>query len=380
MAIVSCINHKACAGANDYAVIRLRNHGVELSQLPKLPTTMEEIKKSLDVVISTIASLTIIIAKLCNSICFEKDESDSTRPKTRRTRMIELIADRIIYRFLSCVVAFDNICKTISGRKERGKIIYCISDFYRTNLSLLHKISEKQSKRVVSYPRTARPGSSSTRRRVDTSEFTANKQLGRILAGIVFNIDWNPESITHGELLEGIQYSIINHAGRVLSVALFGEVVSDSKLPGHITQASTIEQLLQNTPHKSETRYIIQILHNARGGVQRRTEFANILNARTPTTTNEVMDRALLSEAAVDLVGKANAILKNTLVKSVLDFDAGERLHIPAAEVDDVDRLCKDDNYGLYGASWFIGKMWELVGWDLSKIEFEDADEKASAT
>lgn len=280
--------------------------------------------------------------------------------------MIEDVTDRVILTFLSCMGTFDNICKTITGRKdESGKIIYHILDFYRTNLGLLARLAAQQtngdpdahSRRVL------RSSSNSKRRRIDSHEYTANKLLGRVLTCIVFNINWKETLPAHGELLEGILYTIIHHAGRVLSVAMFGEVVADSDLIGHITKSTSLDQLLSNVTNKSENRYIIQILHSALGGVSKKTLFVNVLQARKA-------DKHARASAS-DLIGKARTILQNTLVKAMSAVDVGEQLEEPVTLVDDVDRRSKDDDFGIYGASWYVGKMWDLIGWDVSTFEEE---------
>jgi hypothetical protein len=265
--------------------------------------------------------------------------------------------------FLSCFRALDELCRTILGRNKKATLVYQMVMFFNKALNLLHTISTLQVESEAvddnRRPRHKRP-------RVEEGEYAVNKYLAKTLAATVYALEWKVHQPGHSDLLEGILFSVLEHTGRLVSEAIFAEHVAISKNPGNITEANEVP--VRNGAAKFESRYVVQVLHAALGGSNKKELVAQVL--ATGKTNVDVQTRfggsTGLSTLKGELLTKAKALIQSTLLKSVVGGAEPETLKLPPAPTEDEAMLAGESpGSDIYGSDWLVETVWALIGWDL---------------
>lgn len=273
--------------------------------------------------------------------------------------VLKHITDQVVVAFLSCFRALEVMCETIVGRNQKGSIIMQMSMFFRRSLQTLHAMSILQIKQEsTNYEREGL----STHAQDKDIEYAASKYLTKALSTIIYNIDWQINVPLHSELLEAIEYEIIHRVSVLLSIVWFDEHVANSNHLGNTTKGSTEPSSAhENIVSKNELRYIIDILFNALGGAGKRDLFARVIMSGK-------------SDTAGDLLKKAKRLLVNTLEKTGFGRDIGQTLLSPATSGDLPQPLVTTVTER-YSSDWYVEKVWELIGWDVTT----DDDDMARA-
>ncbi len=201
------------------------------------------------------------------------------------------------------------------------------------------------------------------RPKVEEKEYAVNKYLTKMLASLAYSLEWKVGQPGHCELLEGILFSTIEHIGRLVSEVVFGEHVATSDNPGNITKSAHVAP---KAPARSEARYIVQVLHAALGGTDRKSLVSQILaDKQTALGAYKTASSGGLPGNLL-LLSKVKRLLQSTLMKSTVGGEELETLRLPAPPQ---ERMEVQNVVGIgaekYGSDWLIETVWALIGWDL---------------
>jgi len=278
----------------------------------------------------------------------------------RMLNLLQKVVNQIGLSFLACFVAFNELCRTIPGRAKKSELVFQLVMFFNKTLDFLKKLCSLQEEHeIIQRDRRQRD----KRPRIGEEEYAVNKYLTKMLASIAYSLEWKVGQPGHCELLEGILFSTIEHIGRLVSEVVFGEHVASSDNPGNITKSAHVAP---KAPGRSEARYIVQVLHAALGGTDRKYLVSQILaDKQTILRASETPSSEGLSENLL-LLSKVKRLLQSTLMKSTIGGEELETLKLPAppeerTEVRNVARIQAEK----YGSDWLIETVWALIGWDL---------------
>ncbi len=275
--------------------------------------------------------------------------------------LLQHVLDQVGLSFLACFNALHELCRSIYGRTKKPEIIYQLVMFFKKSLLLLHTVFKQQAESEAIH-RHLREKSA----RQDVREYTVNKCLVKIIISILFAIAWDVHQPGHSEILEGVLFCILDHVGRLVSEATFGEHVSASDNPGNITKSAAGPQV--NEVSKIQARYMVQILHAALGGSSRRELVAKVLAAGK--TNENATPRNFPSSGpgllASDLLSKPKLLLRSTMMQSAVGGLNQESLGLPSPPTEEtILRDEEEENMEEYGADWLIETIWAMIGWDL---------------
>ncbi|KAH7419319.1 hypothetical protein BKA64DRAFT_634012 [Cadophora sp. MPI-SDFR-AT-0126] len=196
------------------------------------------------------------------------------------------------------------------------------------------------------------------RQKMGHVEYAVNKCLTHTLVSIVKKLDWQVGHAGHSDILEGVLFLVIQHTGRLISDLVFGEHVAASDNPGNIS--NNPKPPTSGVP-RPESRYMVQILHGALGGTERKELVIEVLSRSTsPGVTSSSG-----SMTTGDLLQKAKKLLQGTLLKSILGGPELESLRLPrlSTEISSVDDTRSDGDK--HGKEWLLEAIWGLIGWDM---------------
>lgn len=261
--------------------------------------------------------------------------------------------------FLACLIAIEDLCRTIPGRAKKAEIVYRLVMIFKQGLALLQTVSDDQA----AHEATAQGHSTRHKRqRTVVGEYLVSKYLAKALATIAQNAQWKVQQPAHTEILEGLLFSILEHTGRLVSEAVFGEHIATSDLPGNITQNSS--PVVRGFV-RPETRYIVQVLHATTGAGNRSGLVTQMLAAgKTPLNAQSRTINGNSPDVFGDLLSKTKKLLQSTLVKSAVGGPDLESLRLPTPPLDMSD-VAQEDGVEKYGKDWLIEMVWGLVGWDI---------------
>ncbi|KAE8444895.1 hypothetical protein EG329_014143 [Mollisiaceae sp. DMI_Dod_QoI] len=272
---------------------------------------------------------------------------------------LQRVMNQITLAFLTCLTSVDNLCQTIPGRTKKAEIVYRIVMIFKHGLGLLQTINHDQATHETM---CQGQGPRTKRQRTEQPEFLVNMHLTNALATIAHNAQWKITQPAHSEILEGLLFSILEHTGRLVSEAVFGEPVADSDHAGNITEDG--EKVVQDFV-KPEARYIVQVLHAMTSDRQRSNLISEMLTVgkMSRNAPPGVME-SNPPDLSGDLLSKAKKILQSTLVKGAVGGAELEslRLPIPPKEMTDVGT---GSGIRKYGKDWLIEMVWGLIGWDM---------------
>jgi hypothetical protein len=264
--------------------------------------------------------------------------------------------------FLSCSRAMNELCTTIPGRTRMPVTVYRMVMFFKKALCLLHNLASLQATSET-IPETQRP--IQKRSRIEEREYVVTKSLANSLASIAYSIEWKPGQSGHSNLLEGILFCILEHTGRLVSEAVFSEHVAVSDNPGNI---SKVDDSIPSRSVRHESRYLVQILRAAMGGLNKKEVIAQALaaNSSTSSMNGPLVGSTISSTLSADLLSKAKKLLQSTLVKAAVGGTDLESLRLPTPPIEEIDVPVEvDDPVEKYGSEWLIQSVWGLVGWDM---------------
>ena len=240
-----------------------------------------------------------------------------------------------------CFDALNELSRTIPGRQKRPALMYHLATFFDHVLKHLHNISTAQfnNEEQPPYKERCRGKRQKIVRREE--EFAVNKYSAQMLVSILQNIKWETNTPSHQEVFEGIMYSVLNHTGRLLSLAVFEEHVAASKLPGNITTRKDSDPPFSDD-RKYESRYLIEVLR-------------------------AVMDvhNDLSRGQKPNLVRQAEKRIQATLINGAIGGLA-DTLKQPIVPEGALHMADENSTIEQYGSEWLVEKVWTLVGWNLN--------------
>ncbi|KAG0648961.1 hypothetical protein D0Z07_4820 [Hyphodiscus hymeniophilus] len=331
--------------------IRIGRHRRELEKT----TRDSEIPEQLDNLLSTACKLLNLLDESL-SVCLAPLPQLKCNDESRKVLLLQQMMHQITLAYMAAFEALNELAKTIPGRRKRFGVSNKLITFFCTALNHLHRGSTLQANGEYNQ----KDGPRIKRARMEVGEFAVNRYLSKTLIQIC-QIDWKPGLLGHGEILEGILCSVLNHTGQLLSHVVFKEHVADSDRPGNISMERPSSPMVAKD---FEFRYIIPILHAALGGNSRKDVVAKVL------AENQLGmgTAAVLNGHTLSMVKRR---MQEQLIKSAVGSDAeGLKLPIPPedAEVysDGVSLENKDES------EWFLEAVWALVGWELA-VERENS-------
>lgn len=307
----------------------------------------------------TICTLALLETSL--SDCFLPFKFFKLVEREKRTlNLLQKVVNQIGLSFLACFVAFNELCRTIPGRAKKSELIFQLVMFFTKTLEFLKMLCGLQEEHeIIQRDRRQRD----KRPKVEEKEYAVNKYLTKMLASLAYSLEWKVGQPGHCELLEGILFSTIEHIGRLVSEVVFGEHVATSDNPGNITKSAHVAP---KAPARSEARYIVQVLHAALGGTDRKSLVSQILaDKQTALGAYKTASSGGLPGNLL-LLSKVKRLLQSTLMKSTVGGEELETLRLPAPPQ---ERMEVQNVVGIgaekYGSDWLIETVWALIGWDL---------------
>jgi hypothetical protein len=291
--------------------------------------------------------LTLLEASLVDC-CTPLRLVSSTNVNSRILKVFEHFMHQLSLGYQLCFDSLNEICKTMLGRTKKNDIIYRMSGFVQKAIAFLHDISLAQEYKESKAPR--RQSSNGH----DGIEYIVNKNLANAIASMLAGLEWEVGKPGHSELLEGILYTILQHTGKLVSVAVFNEHVASSEKEGKVTEKT---QRAEVCTAKFESRYIIQILYTAIGGATRTELISQVLAAGRPNMSKD---------GKGDLVSKARKLLQSTLINNSTSGVSMETLRLPPPPSEDTavpDAV--HHSVEKYSPEWLVEMAWALVGWDM---------------
>ncbi|EXJ84466.1 hypothetical protein A1O3_05134 [Capronia epimyces CBS 606.96] len=195
------------------------------------------------------------------------------------------------------------------------------------------------------------------------------ESLTRTLVRMITDLD--ASNTNHCEILEGILCAFFDHAGSSLSLLIFGDSKQKHKsstgvLPprglldvAHLDLEAAMGSATLEGPYLVFIlRKSIEFLHHS---TKRMSEDSLLLfSVQKPDTTHPGRLRRLVEET-----------LQNTLLRGVYGddddtfYNALRRDEGADEDGDDVAKMMEDIRPDEDGAEWFIGQLWEHLGWDI---------------
>ncbi|KIX08279.1 uncharacterized protein Z518_02935 [Rhinocladiella mackenziei CBS 650.93] len=256
------------------------------------------------------------------------------------------------------------------------QILPGLSDIVRIFQSLLGHLHKLSLDEFVRQEREARSKKNRARRRASaikraspktTVENSAqNARICRMLVKMVTMLDLSHN--THCELLEGILCTLLDHIGSALSLVVFTDPNRRDRPgilpPSGLLDVAHIDSVTAIGTVQIEGPYLIWVLH----------QILEFLYAKTKCMSEQ--SRFIFSlqsqnrNRGKNLRKLIEDTLQNTLLRAVFG-DEDDKFHNALRRNDDD---CEKDLTELLqelgetdqdSAEWFIGKLWEHLGWDI---------------
>jgi hypothetical protein len=338
--------------------MRIGRYCRNLDNITKGPDNSNQIDDLVKNCNQILSLLDTALSDCCLPLSLLKSDSEDTQS----LKLFQLVMKQVVLSYVSCFEALNVLCRTIPGRKKKSDIVYHMVMLFSRALNCIHTVSILQAEHEM----TRDSGRlHQKRRRIEEGEYAINMYLARALAWITQNLEWKVGQPGHGELLEGILFSVLDHTGRLLSNSVFQEHVANVETAGNIS--SRMPASVTKTT-KLESRYIIQVLHSTIGGSNRKELVAQVLmanNLRKVNIHKSLENPAGSAALGGDLLSKAKFLIQSTLVKSTVGGLGLDSLKLPTPPEEPLSHLIAASDLELYGPDWLIESVWALIGWDL---------------
>jgi hypothetical protein len=283
--------------------------------------------------------------------------------------LVEDTMQQIRKCYLLCFKALDHLCRDIAGRKCRNSLVYYLVTFFNKSLDRLHDMCIMQAEYEVAEDWASEEENARVED-VAGQNYALNYHLSQNLGLILPYVDWKVGQPGHSDVLEGILFSMLDHAGRLVSEAVFGENVAESEAVGRIAVRDTVETKVTKVAVKLESRHLVLILNGALANSAQKQLIAEVLAGVSTATGNLAVTHPLaLTCLTGDLLVRAKKRLQATLVKSIVgESQAAEfvdALKLPEAPNEEVLPSIEPPQAGEHGPEWLIESVWSLVGWDM---------------
>jgi hypothetical protein len=234
--------------------------------------------------------------------------------------------------YRACFQTLDRSQRSIVGRnsKATANIPYLLCSFFNNILDYLHNFC----KNLAEGHRSQEASS------VEGTQFVVPKLIAQMLISIIRDTEWKAERSTHRDILEGVISAIVDHAGILLSLSIFGENIGGSNLPGNISNETEIGNHSDLISY--ESRYLIPILSAA----------LDAEKEKRMITLGGVREKAM---------EKVKRALTNSTIGTNLST-----LKMPAKQMDEEPLSMPElPGHRTYSSEWLVESLWALVGWEV---------------
>lgn len=242
---------------------------------------------------------------------------------------------------------------------------------FRVILSRLHSSAQDvvaQRKETPDTPDT--PVQSSQERlggdeNIWVDEFKECKSPSKMLTRMVLRLDLSQNA--HCGALEGFLCALLDHIGSLLSLLVFSNIDHESRSDIGILPPKG----LLSTPHsnlevaiecaKIEGPYVISVLREATDFLKKNIK---VMSERSLLlfTTQKMADDKGLRHATEEKLQKT--LLRGVFGDDDATFSGGLCRHDHLIEPD-IESLMKEMSPDTNTSEWFIGQLWEHLGWDI---------------
>lgn len=317
-----------------FKVVRLGRERGDLDKINELLSDPNHIEDALKQVTRLLALLENALLDCCPPL-------GTYRPRkpwqdSRSFTNLRQVTYQVKLGFMSCFTTLNGICGTIPGRKlKKGFVIYGMVSFMTRAIKLLHTLCKEQTEHRKS---REDPGD-------EQEVYAVNKCLTCTIVSIILGLDFEVGKPGHAELLEGILFTILEHTGSLLSVAIFGDDMPVKKKRGCKDKNKT--PTIDTT--NAESLYMVQILYAALGGAEKQ----------------KLVSRVLMAGDGAELIEKAKRFIQGTLLKSTYGKEHIESLRLPVLPEEEVEVPEVEYDGEIHGQDWLINMATSIVGWDL---------------
>lgn len=273
---------------------------------------------------------------------------------------------RVIYRtFVYILNGLDKLGAVAEGAPLQGQVIYELVKFFRESLDFIASDdSVGQPKQAPQYgggrTKTAVP---TTSHALCPDEF--RQRISRLLVMILASLkptEGAPNGGTHQQLFEGFLYVLLERAGQVLRLFVFGNSECEGASP-ILGSSGSDEQDKKLVMAKASASSLIWILERAIILFDR-----DMQGVDKPAIVPSKESQPLTANVTLNLAEGAKRKLQHTLLKGFFGgddegfVDALQALKDPQLELDrEVSVMDDDDNV----MEWFKNEVERLVGWDI---------------
>ncbi|KAG9230149.1 hypothetical protein BJ875DRAFT_499391 [Amylocarpus encephaloides] len=330
-------------------VLRLGRQRTNLQKITRLANDLDYLEDIMQHLAKLLSLIHSAMVDCCSPLC----TTTANQADSHVIKVLEQSMAQIALSYDTCFTALNEICQTMVGRTKKDLIIHKMIGTIGTGMDLLQTFSTIQGE--TSYEERAFRNQRS-QSHVPKQEFIANKYLAGALSTIVSQLDWEVNKPGHSELLEGILFKVLEHTGRLVSMATFREHVATSEKPGHISIGLASTEIDAVT---YESRHIVQILYAALGGLEKQKLVSRVLAAgRSTTSTLTKADNA-------NMLVVAKRLIQSTLMKSVFGGVNFETLRLPRGSLHENESpVSALSGAATYGSEWLVENVLTLVGWD----------------
>lgn len=271
-----------------------------------------------------------------------------------------------------CLKGLSHLCRDIPGRSLKGQVIYSLVKLFKSVLTasqdLCLTLAAAEAARLGEELPSTGPNSSVGGLRMKAPYLLTERT--RFLAAILRSREFDTKQSSHLDVLKGTLAVFLKRVGELLSESVFGEVVAESALPGHISTvpsdavpdpAHVLAVRLEAEQVKWLLARVTAVGESCREGGGGNEEggpgarhLSELIKGRT---THPGVN-------ADELLGIARRRLRDMLLKGLFGEDGSQyqlALKIPEWEGEEEEGVEVSDE----GSDGFVGMVWEAVGWEM---------------
>lgn len=251
---------------------------------------------------------------------------------------------------------------------------------FQAFLGRLHQIALDQESRrqqeAKSKKKGGRPDGRSAKRSTKTTvELDGAKDIARMLIKMITMLDVSQD--VHSELLEGFLCALLDHLGSSLSFLVFADPQSSRNdqdgilTPKGLLDVAHLDIETATDTIGTESPFLIWVLRQATAFLH---ENAKVMSGRSLSLFS-LQDPSATECSGKDLRRRIEETLQNTLLRGVFgddddtffnslrrEDDVEEDMETTEAELSKMlEEIKKDEG----SPEWFIGQLWEHLGWDI---------------
>lgn len=269
--------------------------------------------------------------------------------------------------FDMCIKSLTHLCRDITGRRSKGKVIFALVEFFNTILATItancvavtcptkNPLQNKNSRNANGPDNTPK---------LDHHPHTIIPSLAKLLVLILTSPDLINPQIFNAEVIEGFLASLLNRLGVLMARAIY----DDGMFRAHVEDEIPIDERPEFT---SSQQVAIQLEGHYLAEVVARVLKDNKMHKSSLLITKlSGSKEANGKEEKEKLLGPARKRLQKTLMETV--FGAGGKDFVGALKMPVAGAEFRDSpmpNFEIEGTEGhipgFVASLWDSVGWDL---------------